>query len=29
MVDQLQRTTRKQLIEIMFITDEQEVPVVP
>ena len=29
MVDQLQRTTRKQLMEIMFVTDEQEVPAVP
>jgi hypothetical protein len=29
MVDQLQRTTRKQLIEIMFVTDKQEVPTVP
>jgi hypothetical protein len=28
MVDQLQRTTRKQLMEIMFATDKQEVPVV-
>jgi chemotaxis regulatin CheY-phosphate phosphatase CheZ len=28
MVDQLQRTMRKQLIEIMFATDEQEVPAV-
>jgi hypothetical protein len=29
MVDQLQRTTRKQLMEIMFAIDEQEVPAVP
>jgi hypothetical protein len=29
MVDQLQRTTRKQLMEIMFAADEQEVPAVP
>ena len=29
MVDQLQRTTRKQLMEIMFASDEQDVPAVP
>lgn len=29
MVDQLQRITRKQLMEIMFAADEQEVPAVP
>lgn len=28
MVDQLQRITRKQLMEIMFAADEQEVPAV-
>jgi superfamily II DNA or RNA helicase len=29
MVDQLRRTTRKQLMEIMFAADEQDVPAVP